>query len=75
MKRLMVPPEVLPQVLNRAAQLGVEPRAVVLAATQKWLWQISEDEAAACESTPLYEAWVKKHQAEKARAILNGHKD
>lgn len=69
---MMVPPEVVPQVLNRAAQLGVEPRSVVLAAVQKWLWQVTEDEAAACEDTDLYENWKRRDAAQKARAILNG---
>ena len=67
----MIPPEILPQVLNRAAQLGVEPRSVVLCAMQKWLWQIEEDEAAACEDTDLYEAWKRKEQAKKAQEILD----
>ena len=69
---MTVPKELQPLVRNRAAQLGVKPSSVVRAALQKWLWQISEDEAAACEDTELMEAWKRKHDAELARSLLRG---
>ena len=67
---MKVPPELETPIRNRAAQLGVKPSSVVRAALQKWLWQISEDEAAACEDTELMEAWKRRESQKQAQRIL-----
>lgn len=70
-RRMHIPRDLKVEVLNAAARLGVEPKAVIRAALRKQLDLIREDEAAACEDTEMYEAWKRRRDANRAKELLS----